>query len=252
MSTGNIIRIQPGLGWFLGRFANNQAHRHFALQLSISLNAPIHLRTEGGEISSRGALLIRSNQEHQLFCEKEQFLLLLNPSSPPGHFWKSLAKAPVTEVSNETVEAIKMQALKLLSTSVERETTILSLERVLSQQDCFCGTFVHGGDSRIEKAIAYLDLHRDRIIPVAEIADHCHLSASRFQHLFKAETGQTYRRAQLWNKITAAFPQLGKQSLTSLAHDSGFADSAHFSRTFKENFGFSPRELLKVSSFIQV
>jgi len=87
---------------------------------------------------------------------------------------------------------------------------------------------------------------------LGEVAGHCSLSPSRFQHVFKETTGQSFRRAQLWTKMSHALPHLGKQSLTSLAHQFGFADSAHFSRTFRENFGFSPRDLLKNSQFIQV
>jgi AraC-like DNA-binding protein len=41
-------------------------------------------------------------------------------------------------------------------------------------------------------------------------------------------------------------------SLTTAAHEAGFADSAHLSRTFKHMFGLTPSELFKNNQYIQV
>lgn len=252
MSSPPIITVQQGFGWFLGSFENNRLHNHVAIQLSIPLETPVSLIVNGSELRTDQALLIKSNTKHLISCEQEHLVILFNPSSPQGHFWSPLVLEPLTELNHPATTEIKEVALQLLVSNPNREELISKMNQVIGQYDCFCGAFIHHGDPRIEKAIAYLNLYSERVIPVAEIADHCHLSSSRFQHLFKEVTGQTYRRAQLWNKITNALPLLGKYPLTEIAHQSGFADSAHFSRTFKENFGFSPRELLKVSSFIQV
>lgn len=252
MKSSPIINVQPGFGWFLGSFENNRLHKHVAIQLSIPLRDPVKVMANGSELRTDQAVLIKSNTKHLISCEQEHLVILFNPSSPQGHFWSPLVQEPLTELRHPAIREIKEVGLNLLTSLQSSSELILKLNQAIGQYDCFCGTFIHHSDPRIEKAIAYLNLHSGRVIPVAEIADHCHLSASRFQHLFKEVTEQTYRRAQLWNKITNALPQLGKHPLTEIAHQSGFADSAHFSRTFKENFGFSPRELLKVSSFIQV
>jgi AraC-like DNA-binding protein len=41
-------------------------------------------------------------------------------------------------------------------------------------------------------------------------------------------------------------------SLTTAAHEAGFADSAHLSRTFKRMFGMTPSDLFKNDQYIQV
>jgi AraC-like DNA-binding protein len=71
------------------------------------------------------------------------------------------------------------------------------------------------------------------------------LSASRFQHLFKAATGVPYRRFRLWLRLHAVLRQgLQGASLTRAALDAGFASSAHFSATFKTQFGMAASNLL--------
>jgi AraC family transcriptional regulator len=40
--------------------------------------------------------------------------------------------------------------------------------------------------------------------------------------------------------------------LTTAAHEAGFADSAHLSRTFRDTFGLAPSRIFKRSQFIQV
>jgi len=103
----------------------------------------------------------------------------------------------------------------------------------------------HFTDERIKKAIKYLEINFDRVISVKEIAEKCFLSESRFLHLFKENTGITYRKVQQWNKVSKSFSMLRNQSLTETAHQFGFTDSAHYSKVFKETFGFNPKLIQK-------
>ena len=110
---------------------------------------------------------------------------------------------------------------------------------------CECEKENHYKDERIKKAIKYLETNFDRVISVKEIAEMCFLSKSRFLHLFKESTGITYRKVQQWNKISKSFVSLRKQSLTETAHQFGFTDSSHYSKVFKETFGFNPKIIQK-------
>lgn len=252
MSPSNIIRIHPGFTWFLGTFDQNQFHRHYAHQLSIVVHKPIEVATHQASQIVEEAILIRSNTPHKITCEGWQLLILLNPTSSQGHFWSALAKDPMQKAAHPGIQEFRTTAQGLMAGGGDRKILIKRLDQAIATYDCFGNDYSHTGDARIENAIAYLHEQGPRIIPLEEIADHCHLSPSRFRHLFKERTGQTYRRAQLWNKVINAIPLFGKYPLTTIAHQCGFSDSAHFSRTFKENFGFSPRDLLKISPFVQV
>ncbi len=71
------------------------------------------------------------------------------------------------------------------------------------------------------------------------------LSSSRFQHLFKEQTGLSLRRYRLWARLqaTMSYVMEGK-TLTQAAHDAGFASSAHLSAAFKAMFGLPLSSLL--------
>lgn len=247
-SLKNQLHIDRDFGWFIGGFDQNQRHRHYAIQLSIPLDGDISVITEGITLKTAQPVLIPSLVEHQIISGSQHFLLLMHPGTPLGQFWKSLSSFEAREVLVAPALALQ-QALKNSHrhpvSAAELNSIILSF---LKHPD----SSVQVIDERIYRAMAYLERNVDRVTPLEEIAQHCHLSASRFLHLFKDETGITFRRAQLWTKVLHALPLMGKMSFTEIAHHVGFADSAHLSRTFKENFGFGPRDLLKISQSIQV
>jgi AraC-like DNA-binding protein len=70
------------------------------------------------------------------------------------------------------------------------------------------------------------------------------LSASRLRHLFVEQTGLAFKTYLLWLRLTRAVECFaGGATLTQAAHQAGFADSAHFSRTFRRMFGVAPANL---------
>lgn len=70
------------------------------------------------------------------------------------------------------------------------------------------------------------------------------LSSSRARHLFVEQTGLPFRSYLLWLRITKAVRIMSAgSSLTEAAHEAGFADSAHFSRTFRRMFGIPAASL---------
>jgi AraC-like DNA-binding protein len=78
-------------------------------------------------------------------------------------------------------------------------------------------------------------------LSLGKIASAVHLSPDRFRHLFVAETGVTFRAYLLWLRLERSLTAyISGESLTDAAFIGGFADSAHFSRTFRRMFGIAP------------
>jgi AraC-like DNA-binding protein len=62
--------------------------------------------------------------------------------------------------------------------------------------------------------------------------------------LFVEQTGLPFRTYLLWLRLSRALEGAAAGApLTQAAHEAGFADSAHFSRTFKRMFGIAPTAL---------
>jgi AraC-like DNA-binding protein len=76
-------------------------------------------------------------------------------------------------------------------------------------------------------------------------ADDCgravDLSASRFLHLFKQETGIPFRAFRMWKRARRFLDQATSEaSLTEIAMSLGYPDSSHFSHSIRRTFGMGP------------
>jgi AraC-like DNA-binding protein len=108
-------------------------------------------------------------------------------------------------------------------------------------------------DERIGRALRRMREPRTPRMSMREAAADVNLSESRFRHLFKIETGVTYRRYRVWLAMGIAFRALSSgASLTNAAMDAGFASSAHFSSTFHEMFGITPSQLVRQRAMVGI
>lgn len=99
-------------------------------------------------------------------------------------------------------------------------------------------------DARIACAVESIDRQiLDGTVSLPGSAGAAHLSVERFRHLFTAQTGMPFSRFVLWRRLGLAIRRLtADPDATAAAHESGFADSAHLSRTVRAMFGVSLTE----------
>lgn len=99
-------------------------------------------------------------------------------------------------------------------------------------------------DRRVQFAIRLLQADLRREPTLDELAHALNLSRSRFQHLFKAETGmppaqylRTLRLERAEELMRTSVLSV-KQVMTSV----GIGDKSHFERAFKKAYGLTPRQ----------
>jgi len=99
-------------------------------------------------------------------------------------------------------------------------------------------------DPRIAKTITWMTARLDLPLGLKDVAKLIHLSPGRTRHLFVEQTGLPFRTYLLWLRLERAVEMFaGGASLTQAAHEAGFADSAHLSRTFRRMFGIAAASL---------
>jgi AraC-like DNA-binding protein len=108
-------------------------------------------------------------------------------------------------------------------------------------------------DPRIARVLAELK-ERFRTTPsAAELGSSVGLSEGRLTHLFTKEVGVPVRRYVLWLRLRhAVWIYMLTRSLTEAAHDAGFTDSAHLSRSFRSLFGIRPSAVGRQQGDIRV
>jgi len=239
------IYFDKSWGLFVGIIKDNTPHKHFAIQLSISSGKDIVIKKGQSKIYHLKNVLIKSNILHKIECNSQQLLLLIDPASSLGHYLNQLTTEKITSFDLPITTILKTALENIITEKGSFKNNVMQIKKHLDKVNCQCTSQNHFNDDRIQTAINYLELNYNRVIPVEEIANICFLSSSRFLHLFKEKTGITYRRVQLWNKISRSFKSLPHQTITETAHQFGFSDSAHYSKIFKQNFGFSPKLFLR-------
>ena len=78
-----------------------------------------------------------------------------------------------------------------------------------------------------------------------ELADRLQMERTKALRLFKAATGQTFRKFKQWSGLRHAARLIASGDLVrTAAMDGGFADTAHLTRTFRLSFGLTPSEAI--------
>lgn len=108
-------------------------------------------------------------------------------------------------------------------------------------------------DSRILKVSEIIRSEPDYNFNIERLASEVDLSPSRLLHLIKEETGSSYRKFRMWQRLRYAVSIIGSvHSLTYAAVEAGFNDASHFSRCFKTRYGVAPSAVHKVLEMYEI
>jgi AraC-like DNA-binding protein len=215
----------------------NRMHAHHAFQLTFSAGGSANIRGDRGLVHGP-AILIAPDIPHAIEPEGRIALLFVDPEGYPGATLRQLVggEGIVRLPADRSIELLLAGLWHDPAPSTaEVERVGRDVLRLLTGEE----ETVRALDPRIQRVVDWISAgaggERASVTDAAGIA--C-LSASRFSHLFVAEVGLPFRTYLLWRRLMRAVAGMaGGGSLTEAAHAAGFADSAHFSRTFHRMFG---------------
>ena len=97
---------------------------------------------------------------------------------------------------------------------------------------------------QLRQAMDYLEAHMMQDMSLEEMARLARLSQSQFARLFKISTGMPPYKWSLDARIKRAqeFLLLGKESISAIAIQTGFADQSHFTKTFRRATEATPKD----------
>jgi AraC family transcriptional regulator len=98
---------------------------------------------------------------------------------------------------------------------------------------------------RLRHVIEYVDAHLDQDLTLAELAAVAGYSPSHFKALFRQATGTPVHRFVLERRVERARLRLveGRDSITEIALDTGFAHPSHMARWMRRLLGLSPAQV---------
>lgn len=231
-------RAVLGIGWggFAGLTGDNVQHSHHALQICVA-DTNCTVEDETGRSTSGPVLVVNARATHRLLPDtKPVTLWYLDPQT-------RLARALVTTPQASSPVwpvAVPPERLSLDTIFRTRKPPTEALAAAL-------GLSLDSApvDARMAGAVAWLHGRGGEAISASAAAIATGLSVSRYLHRLRAYTGLPFRPYVRWLRILLAIESvLAGSSLTEAAHAAGFADAAHFSRTFRRHFGAAPLTVL--------
>jgi len=218
-------------------------HSHGAAELVVSLDRPV-----------------RSNLGHHLVTASTILI-------PPGIQHQNAYEDPISAILYLDVESYRYKELAKRMTAEHSVFTGIPNEKALQQalvgvydqeptaENCYLlvvEEFLKGAanspkelDPRVEKIAKVIAANPSQDNPIKELAEQVNLSEDRLHHLFTAELGLPIHKYRVWLRLKqASMLYFSGRNLTFAAHEAGFSDAAHFSRTFSRMYGAPPSKLL--------
>jgi len=240
-SEGNTVWLWPGLLMMATPALKNSPHVHFPASLYVGLEDEVEVITDTAKHKGR-LVLVRANVEQQVDSGGKPLLDLLIDADGASYRYLEplLGEANAAVLDYQRVAVLEADMRRALAGSIDCteawglvEQVLISLSAYRPERPDF--------DPRISQIATELRAELPVNPNVAELAAKAAVSESRFLHLFKQQYGLPVRQYLLWARLRrAADLWHSGSSLADIAAEVGFYDQAHFARTVRRVFDFSP------------
>lgn len=237
MNSGNRLTIAKDRALYIGELAATGLHRHAAVALLVGLSGRFAVHLVGGRLEHCRSALVDIGVDHVFDPRGEQVALIyLEPDAPEVCGWRPL-------LAREGGVLFDVALPVGARSAAEGRFRAFDLPQLLRLPIDTASPFL---DPRVARSLQALRRVGDRPWARPELAQAAGLSPSRFNHLFREEAGVSFRSYRIWCQVRAAMSGIGPvKSLTDAALQGAFADSSHFSRTFRATFGMTPSSVLE-------
>lgn len=250
MTTGeserNQLYIWQGRALYATRENVTEPHGHYASSILLGINDTFQVTESGGTPREYRAAVLSPNIYHALDGSGTRMIILqIDPDFSEyrplekrmdGHSVLGLDFAMFSSLADR-FETMFAGTLDCREARGLYDDILTAITRVPAQHPTL--------DERVRTALRILKEEKPDTVSVPALAGQVDLSPDRFMHLFKENMGLPVRKYLLWLKLQrAARAMKDGANLTRAAHEAGFSDSAHLSRTFKDMFGLPPSYLL--------
>lgn len=245
-AAGRIYFWQSGSLWLGSGRGRSEWHDHHAHQLALALEGECRFRSAAdGRWTTFTAAIVPSHCPHEFEIDGATMAhVFVEPESADG---RALSKEYGAHDIAPLPQPLARECADRLHDALHGNADAEAIRRIArAAVGAFAGNTgaaatAHEVDPRLARALALIRSRIRAPVSLADAAAAATLSPSRFRHLFVAETGTSFRAYLLWLRINVAIEAaMAGASWTEAAHEAGFADSSHLTRTHRRMFGIEP------------
>jgi len=248
---GRIVFWEGASMWVLSAGPNvgkegikGTPHSHHAVQVTFALDGWYRLES-GDQLVGTPVAAVAPDARHAITANGTVAFVYMEPESVAGRavVRRLFAKQRLASVDAAQFGSLPADLLAAYRDPDVTDARLVEIGRALASR--LSGELeIATEDERVTKVIAWASMQLATPIRLADAAAVAGLSPDRLRHVFVKHTGLPFRTYVLWLRLLKAVEAFSRgESLTTAAHQAGFADSAHLSRTFRRTFGVAAAEL---------
>ena len=243
--SGHLMLITPERVFYAGLLGRPRERCSGAFNIYVAIEAGLWLTTADGRKRHGEMFAVLPNTGHTIASEYRSVLsIVIEPESVCPGVLEDLAARLSGPEGKAFAERIRAAYLPLRERHAgdefsSAEFDFLCLGEALPQRVL---------DPRVARAILQIGRFCGEPVTAASCATEAGLSPSRFLHLFKEETGISFRSFRAWKRARHLLHFANQDiNLAHLAQDIGYPDSTHFSHSIRRFYGLKPRAIFSGS-----
>jgi AraC-like DNA-binding protein len=243
--SGHLMLITPERVFYAGLLGRPRERCPGAFHIYVAIKGSLWLTTSGGRENCAELLVVPPNLRHTISSDHRSAICLV--------------------IEPESVRPGAMEAMAERLSGPERPLFARRIRQAYAQlRQRQCRDHISGSefdtmcfgealpqrvlDPRVVRAIAQIGRFSGEPVTAASCATEVGLSASRFLHLFKQQTGISFRAFRAWKRARHLLHFANQDlNLAHLAQDIGYPDSTHFSHSIRRFYGLKPRAIFSGS-----
>jgi AraC-like DNA-binding protein len=243
--SGHLMLITPERVFYAGLLGRPRARCSGAFNVYVAIEGGLWLTTADGRETPGELAAVLPNVRHTIASDYRSVLsLVIEPESVPSGVFEDLVMRLTGPESANFANRMRAAHVVLRERQggndiSNAEFDLLCLGEVLAPRAL---------DPRVARSIVQIGKFCGEPVTAASCAAAAGLSASRFLHLFKEETGISFRSFRAWKRARHLLHFANQDiNLAHLAQDIGYPDSTHFSHSIRRFYGLKPRAIFSGS-----
>jgi AraC-like DNA-binding protein len=243
--SGHLMLITPERVFYAGLLGRPRQRCPGAFHVYVSIEAGLWLTTADGRESYGELAVVPPNVRHTIASDhRSAICLVIEPESVREGAFEELAARLSGADAPYFVQRIRAAYAGLRQLQGSDDISNAAFDTM-----CFGEALPPRSlDPRVIKSIAQIGRFCGEPVTAVSCAVEAGLSTSRFLHLFKQETGISFRAFRAWKRARHLLHFANQDlNLAHLAQDIGYPDSTHFSHSIRRFYGLKPRAIFSGS-----